>query len=68
MERSIKITLAKVSEIFRWKETELINILDKLFNIVQVNALNLMKVDTDKLFLINQRLPGQIGYLGGIDN
>uniref|UniRef100_A0A2S2QUH0 Uncharacterized protein n=1 Tax=Sipha flava TaxID=143950 RepID=A0A2S2QUH0_9HEMI len=57
----------KVGDSFKLKETEFINKLNNLFDIAHVNALNIMKIENDKQFLINQRLPGRIGCLGSID-
>jgi len=38
-----------------------------LFDIAHSDALKLIKIEVDKQFLINQRLPGRPGCLGGID-
>lgn len=42
-------------------------ILDSLFDIAHLDALNIIKIDVDKEFLINQRLPGRPGCLSGVD-
>ena len=48
------------------KETEFVNIISTLFDISHHNALNLIKIDEDKTFLIDQR--SQRKYvIGGMD-
>lgn len=61
LQKNAKIT----SEIYRKKENEFI--LYSLFDIVHSNALYIIKIDVDKDFLINQRLPGRPGCLSGVD-
>lgn len=63
LQKNAKIT----GEIYRKKENEFIVILDSLFDIAHSDALNIIKIDVDKEFLINQRLPGQPGCLSGVD-
>lgn len=62
-----KKKLHKTGETFKVQKTEFINNLDNFFDIAYSNALELIKVDVDNEFLINQRLPDQIGCLGGAD-
>lgn len=63
LQKNAKVT----GEIYRKKENEFILILDSLFDIAHSDALNIMKIDEDKQFLINQRLPGRPGCLSGVD-
>lgn len=65
--RALQKNSQKVGDSFKLKETEFINKLNNLFDIAHVNALNIMKIENDKQFLINQRLPGRIGCLVGVD-
>lgn len=63
LQKNAKIT----GKIYRKKENEFISILDSLFDIAHSDALNIIKIDVDKQFLINQRLPGRPGCLSGVD-
>lgn len=49
------------------KEQIFVEKLDDLFDISHANALELLKIDEDKQFLINQRKKGRPGYMHGID-
>lgn len=51
----------------REKEQIFVEKLDDLFDISHANALELMKIDEDKQFLINQRKKGRPGFMHGID-
>lgn len=42
--------------------------LDDLFDVSHTNALNLIKIEEDKLFLLNQRKNGRPGFMYGIDH
>lgn len=63
LQKNAKIT----GEIYRKKENEFIVILDSLFDIAHSDALNIIKIDVYKEFLINQRLPGRPGCLSCVD-
>lgn len=41
--------------------------MDKLFDIAHSNALELMKIEVDKAFLISQQNPGRPGCMLGVD-
>lgn len=49
------------------REKEFIGKLDDLFDIAILNALDEMKIEEDKLFLLNQRMKGRPGSMGGAD-
>ena len=49
------------------KEKEFTEDLDNLFDIAHSNALNMIKSEEDKQFLINQRQRGRVGCFGSID-
>lgn len=49
------------------REKEFTDKLDDLFDIAHANALEKMKIEEDKLFLINQRKKGRPGSMGGAD-
>lgn len=57
----------KPTELHNQKEEEFISALDDLFDIAASNALTLMKIETDKLFLVSQRKKGREGCLIGLD-
>lgn len=65
--RNLQKNVKVIGEIYRKKENEFIVMLDSLFDIAHSDALNIMKIDEDKKFLINQRLPGRSGSLSGVD-
>lgn len=50
-----------------FRQKEFTNNLDNLFDIAHSNALQLIKIEEDKKFLLAQRQPGRIGCIGGID-
>jgi adenylate/nucleoside-diphosphate kinase len=65
--RNLQKNAQKVGESYRFKENDLEKKLDLLFDIAHSDALKLIKIEDDKKFLLNQRLRGRPGYLGGID-
>lgn len=66
--RNLQKNAQKVGESYRLKENDLKKKkIDLLFDIAHSDALKLIKIEVDKQFLINQRLPGRPGCLGGID-
>lgn len=55
------------SNICRQRETEFESDLENLFDIAHEDALNLMKIEEDKMFLCNQRKKGRVGCMAGVD-
>jgi hypothetical protein len=51
----------------RENETIFANELENLFDIAHADALNLIKIDEDKQFLLAQRKPGREGCMGPVD-
>ncbi|CAH0396068.1 unnamed protein product [Bemisia tabaci] len=49
------------------KETDFVNKLDDLFDISHENAMDLIKLEEDRKFLVAQRKPGREGFMHGID-
>jgi len=65
--RSLQKNSTKVDESYRLKENDFKNKLNLLFDIAHSDALKLIKIDVDRQFLLNQRLPGRPGCLLGKD-
>ena len=65
--RSLQKNSTKVGESYRLKEYDFKNKLNLLFDIAHSDALKLIKIDVDRQFLLNQRLPGRPGCLLGKD-
>lgn len=59
--------VSKHTEHQKEKETAFSTTLDQLFDIADVNALDIMKIEEDKQFLLAQRKKGREGCLMGID-
>lgn len=57
----------KRSEGLKKKEDVWAENLDELFDIAHRDALDLMKIEEDKLFLLSQRKHGRPGRIGGLD-
>lgn len=57
----------KSLDIYRTRENDFENDLDNLFDIAHADALVIMKIEEDKIFLKLQREPGRPGCLAGID-
>lgn len=49
------------------RERKFVANLNNLFDVAHADALNMIKIEEDKLFLLHQREPGRRGYLGGVD-
>ncbi|GBM14788.1 hypothetical protein AVEN_86046-1 [Araneus ventricosus] len=54
----------KLQDVFKRRQQEFISNLDNLFDIAQADALQLMKIEEDRMFLQRQREPGRPG---GVD-
>ncbi|GBM31899.1 hypothetical protein AVEN_183297-1 [Araneus ventricosus] len=55
----------KLQDVFNRRQQEFISNLDNLFDISHADALQLMKIEEDRMFLQRQREPGR--HLGGVD-
>lgn len=65
--RNLEKSKKRKSESYNSKVEEFEEGLDKLFEIAHSNALELMKIEVDKAFLISQRNPGRPGCMLGVD-
>lgn len=65
--RSLQKSASRRDETQIANEDEFLDLLDDLFDIAATDALETMKINEDKEFLINQRKKGRIGCLGGVD-
>ncbi|GBN42059.1 hypothetical protein AVEN_218863-1 [Araneus ventricosus] len=57
----------KLQGVFKRRQQEFISNLDNLFDIAHADALQLMKIEEDRIFLQRKREPGRPGRLGGVD-
>jgi len=57
----------RTSETHKKNEVDFTSKLDDLFDIAHANAFDMISIEEDKQFLINQRLKGRPGYMYGID-
>lgn len=65
--RDLQKNCKKTPIIYRTREKDFEGQLDNLFDIAHANALENIKIDEDKTFLIRQREPGRPGCLAGVD-
>lgn len=65
--RELQKNSKKSSDIYKRRERDFQNSLDNLFDIAHADALQLMKIEEDKIFLQKQREPGRPGCLAGVD-
>lgn len=65
--RNLQKSRTRRSERTKKNEEDFVNKLDNLFDIAHANAMEIITIEEDKVFLINQRKPGRIGCLGGVD-
>ncbi|GBO22593.1 hypothetical protein AVEN_214424-1 [Araneus ventricosus] len=63
--RDLQKNAKKLQDVFKRRQQELKSNLDNLFDIA--HALQLMKIEEDRMFLQRQREPGRPGHLGGVD-
>lgn len=66
--RKIQRNASRRSESQKKLEDSFKNKLNDLFDIASANALQIMKDEESKQFLILQRSPGRLGYIGGVDH
>ncbi|GBO41200.1 hypothetical protein AVEN_104557-1, partial [Araneus ventricosus] len=57
----------KLQDVFKRRQQESLSNLDNLFHIAHADAIQLMKIEEDRMFLQHQRGPGRPGQLGGVD-
>ncbi|GBN48557.1 hypothetical protein AVEN_233106-1 [Araneus ventricosus] len=57
----------KLQDVFKRRQQEFKSNSNNLFDIAHADALQLMKIEEDKMFLQRQREPGRPGHLGGVD-
>lgn len=65
--RQLQKNCKKTQDIYKRREEDFQNDLDNLFDIAHANALEMMKIEEDKIFLQKQREPGRPGCLAGVD-
>lgn len=65
--RNLEKSKHRENDSYNLKVEEFEEDLDKLFDIAHSNALELMKIEVDKAFLISQRNPGRPGCMLGVD-
>lgn len=63
----VKKNAQKTQNVFKQRRQEFVNNLDNLFDIAHADALQLMKINEDRIFLQRQREPGRPGHLAGVD-
>ncbi|GBM27145.1 hypothetical protein AVEN_155245-1 [Araneus ventricosus] len=56
----------KLQDVFKRRQQEFVSNLDNLFEIAHSDALQLMKIEEDRMFLQRQRAPSRPGHLGGV--
>ncbi|GBO04693.1 hypothetical protein AVEN_19393-1 [Araneus ventricosus] len=64
--RDLQKNAKKLKGVFKQRQ-ELESNLDNLFDIAHADALQLMKIEHDRMFLERQREPGRPGHLSGVD-
>lgn len=65
--RELQKNAQKTQNVFEQRRQEFVNNLDNLFDIAHADALQLMKINEDRIFLQRQREPGRPGHLAGVD-
>ena len=65
--RDLQKNSNKTQEVFEQRRQEFVRNLDYLFDIAHADALQLIKIDEDRIFLQRQREPGRPGHLAGVD-
>jgi hypothetical protein len=65
--RDLQKNAKKLQDVFKRRREEFVSNLDNLFDIAHADALKLMNIEEDRMFLQRQREPGRAGHLGGVD-
>lgn len=65
--RDLQKNAKKTQEVFEQRRQEFLSNLDNLFDIAHADALQLIKINEDRIFLEHQRKPGRPGHLAGVD-
>lgn len=65
--RELQKNAKKTQEVFEQRRQEFLSNLNNLFDIAHADALQLIKINEDKIFLQRQREPGRPGHLAGVD-
>ncbi|GBN70236.1 hypothetical protein AVEN_192352-1 [Araneus ventricosus] len=65
--RNLQKSACRRSETQEENERNFISDSNNLFDIAHANALEIIKIEEDRKFLLSQRLPGRRGCLMGID-
>lgn len=65
--RELQKNATKTQEVFEQRRQEFLAELNNLFDIAHADALQLIKINEDKIFLQRQREPGRPGHLAGVD-
>lgn len=65
--RGLQKNANKTQNVFKQRQQAFTDNLDNLFDIAHADALQLIKIEGDKIFLKHQRESGRVGYLGGVD-
>lgn len=65
--RELQKNAKKTQEVFEQRRQEFVSNLNNLFDIAHADALQLIKINEDKIFLQRQREPGRPGHLAGVD-
>lgn len=65
--RNLQKNANKTQEVFEQRRQEFVTNINNLFDIAHANALHLIKINEDRVFLQRQREPGRPGHLAGVD-
>lgn len=65
--RDLQKNAKKSQEVFEQRRREFLSELNNLFDIAHADALKLIKINEDRVFLQRQREPGRPGHLAGVD-
>lgn len=65
--RDLQKNANKTKDVFEQRRQEFVTNLDNLFDIAHADALQLIKIAEDRIFLQRQREPGRPGHLAGVD-
>ncbi|GBN09789.1 hypothetical protein AVEN_160265-1 [Araneus ventricosus] len=65
--RDLQKNAKKLQDVFKRRQQEFVSSLDNLFDIAHANALQLMKIEEDRMFWKYQRESGRPGHVGGVN-